>query len=79
MYLIPGTGDYLEMAPAITKHVMGRAPGEGEYAMPAGCPPVPAQELCHLVLPRCWNSSGISRDVVMLDFYCAPCVLVGKR
>lgn len=47
--------------------------------MLACCPPVPSQELCHLVLLRCWISSGISRDVVMWDFYCPPGVLVGKR
>lgn len=77
MSLIPGGGDYLEVAPAITEHVVGRAPGE--YAMPAVCPSFPSQELCHLVLPRCWISSEISRDVVIWDFYCPPCVLVGER
>lgn len=77
MSLIPGGGDYLEMAPAITKHVVGRAPGE--YAVPAVCPPFPSQEPCHVVLPRCWISSGISRDAVIWEFYCPPCVLVAKR
>lgn len=33
MTLIPGGGGYLEMAPAVSKHVVGRAPAEGEYAM----------------------------------------------
>lgn len=79
MSLISGGGDYLEMAPAITKRVVGRAPAEGEYAMPTGCPPFPSQELCHLVLPRCWISLGISRGVVIWNFYSLLCVLVGKR
>lgn len=36
MSLIPGGGDYLEVARAIIKHMVGRARGEGEYAMTAG-------------------------------------------